>query len=128
MLYRAKLNYGIVIYVIGKLILKVNQNKTNLNLLNTKKNKGSLLKNMKFLNQILVKWIIYPMILWKIVEIKNFIPLNTDVFMIEDLQIWKILKKLFYQLHSSIWKRNLNFMDYVIKVKMQKIVVFYLII
>ena len=50
---RTKLNCGIVIYVIKQLILKVDQNISSLILINTKKRKVLLEKNMKLLDQTL---------------------------------------------------------------------------
>ena len=51
MLYGTKLSYGIVIYVIKQLILKVNQNIISLKHINTKKHMVLLLNNVNSLPQ-----------------------------------------------------------------------------
>ena len=55
MLKGTKLNHGYVIYVIKQFIFKVDQNVSLLNIINTKKNMVSLLKNMNFLNHKMMK-------------------------------------------------------------------------
>ena len=55
MLKWTKLNHGYVIYVIKQLIFKVDQKVSLLNIINTKKNMVSLLKNMNLLNHKMMK-------------------------------------------------------------------------
>ena len=59
MLQWAKLNCGIVIYVIKQIILKANQNFSILKHIKIKKNMVLLLKNMNLLKQNLMTWVMY---------------------------------------------------------------------
>ena len=54
-----------------------------------------LLKKMKFLDQKLIKCIIYSMILLKVVVRNRLIYFNVDVYTILNLQKWKIIKRFF---------------------------------
>ena len=73
-----------------------------------------LLKNLYLLIQTLMMWIIYSMMLLKIVERNIFIHLNIDMFMISNLRILRITKKCFInytrisEIKVSILKFNLK--------------------
>ena len=73
-----------------------------LNLIDAKNKMVMLLKNMNLLDQKLIKRIIYSLILIKIVKINFFFQLKLDAYMTLKVQIWKIMKKIFHQLHSDI--------------------------
>ena len=81
-----------------------------------KKEFGIVVKEFAFLGHKLMKWFILSM-----VPLKNketiFIHLNTNVFMILILEVWKKLKKFFQQFLLCIWNSNLNSRDWIEKIK-----------
>ena len=60
-----------------------------------KKHMVLLLNNTNSLIQTLMMWILYSMILLKVVEKSTFSHLNIDVYMLLNSETWKIMKMFF---------------------------------